>query len=163
MTTTLIKRITFTYSIIDIYIITDIYILTISINIFSKCIFSTTPQEIHSEYYALYISQVDIYNYYSYWYILLRWCCVVALLQIIGKSNKATRNILFVKYSAYRRAVFIPQLVSYLLQGLPLLAHGAGKFSPLVALEEQRWNSKEERDYRDHKDVREIYYSFLIE
>ena len=58
MVTTLIKTITLTYSIIDIYII------TISINIFGKCIFSTTPQEIHSEYYALYISQVDIYNYY---------------------------------------------------------------------------------------------------
>ena len=29
----------------------------------------------------------------------------------------------------YRRAVFIPQLVSYLLQCLALLAHGAGKFS----------------------------------
>ena len=34
----------------------------------------------------------------------------------------------------YRRAVFIPQLVGYLLQGLALLAHGVGKFSPLVAL-----------------------------
>ena len=66
----------------------------------------------------------------------------VALLQDIGKSNKATRNILFVKYSAYRRAVFIPQLVSYLLQGLALLAHGAGKFrlfvTLLVALLKQR-------------------------
>ena len=56
----------------------------------------------------------------------------VALLQIIGKSNKATT--LFTEHSAHRGAIFIPQRIGYLLEGHALMAHRACLLRPIITL-----------------------------